>query len=307
MKGKLPGPLGLPASRTSQMLSASAKELRESRLQGHSVPEYMRERRGSAAALATAATTKVRAPSHAEQVRTLMVKAKHFGVLATTHHDPELAHAPFGSIVNVAVDPSSKDVFFFASRLAEHTANLERDPRASVLFNFSQGEGDRLSTSRATLVGEAKRVEKTPQLVRAFRDLHPNAAYVAFDDFHAYVLTTKRVRYIAGFGEMSWVSRADFLAAEPDPIAVSDRTAGAVSHLNEAHQEDVKRMVRVFGGPSLKDATAATVLSIDRYGLEILAETPTGRVRGRLGFDAPLSSADQLQENVVGLSKKSRL
>jgi putative heme iron utilization protein len=46
--------------------------------------------------------------------------------------------APFGSIVNFAIDPASNEVFFVASKLAEHFANLEHDKRASLLISEEQ-------------------------------------------------------------------------------------------------------------------------------------------------------------------------
>ena len=62
----------------------------------------------------------------------------------------------------------------------------------------------------------------TPAAVDAFLAAHPNAAYYAdFRDFAFWKLHVNAVRYIGGYGRMSWVTQADWHAAEPDPLASS--------------------------------------------------------------------------------------
>lgn len=67
-------------------------------------------------------------PTHAERARTLVAQIS-TGTLCTLALDPE--GYPYGSFVTVAFE--SADPIFLISGLAEHTKNLERDPRASLL------------------------------------------------------------------------------------------------------------------------------------------------------------------------------
>ena len=95
---------------------------------------------------------------------------------------------------------------FLISRLAEHTKNLERDSRASLLV-AEGGALDPLANGRVTMLGPCTRVEGEGGSARAaFLATHPNAAYYAdFRDFAFWKLHVDSVRYIGGYGRMSWV------------------------------------------------------------------------------------------------------
>src|SRR5919107_3502148 len=67
-------------------------------------------------------------PTHAERARTLVAQIS-TGTLCTIALDPE--GYPYGSFVTVAFDAGHP--VFLISVLAEHTRNLERDRRASLL------------------------------------------------------------------------------------------------------------------------------------------------------------------------------
>ena len=66
-------------------------------------------------------------PTQAERARTLVAQIS-IGTLCTLALDPE--GYPYGSFVTVAFDDGNP--IFLISELAEHTKNLERDPRASL-------------------------------------------------------------------------------------------------------------------------------------------------------------------------------
>ena len=101
----------------------------------------------------------------------------------------------------------------------------------------------------------------------AYRDRHPDAFYAAFDDFRLYRLDVASVRYVGGFGRMSWVSADDHAAAEPDPLR--RHAAGIVEHMNDDHADALVAYCRVFGG---RPATAsAEMVGVDRYGFTMLA------------------------------------
>ena len=67
-------------------------------------------------------------PTHAERARTLAAQIS-TGTLCTLALEP--VGYPYGSFVTVAFENGAP--VFLISRLAEHTKNLERDPRASLL------------------------------------------------------------------------------------------------------------------------------------------------------------------------------
>src|SRR5919112_670783 len=118
-------------------------------------------------------------PTHAERART-MVSQISTGTLCTLALEPE--GYPYGSFVTVAFDDGNP--VFLISALAEHTKNLERDPRASLLV-AEGGSADPLANGRVTMLGPCTRVEGDGSSARAaFLSAHPNSAYYAdFRDF----------------------------------------------------------------------------------------------------------------------------
>jgi putative heme iron utilization protein len=96
---------------------------------------------------------------------------------------------------------------FLISGLAEHTKNLERDPRSSLLV-AEPGFADPLANGRVTMLGSCTPVvEGEEDSARAaFLAAHPNSTYYAdFRDFAFWKLHVESVRYIGGYGRMSWI------------------------------------------------------------------------------------------------------
>src|ERR1700730_4656274 len=145
-------------------------------------------------------------PTHAERARTLVTQIP-TGTLCTLALEPE--GYPYGSFVTVAFDDGNP--VFLISRLAEHTKNLERDPRASLLV-AEGGSADPLANGRVTMLGPCTRVEGDGGSARAsFLTAHPHAAsYVHFRDFAFWKLHVNSIRYIGGYGRMSWIGKADW-------------------------------------------------------------------------------------------------
>src|SRR5438128_454007 len=73
------------------------------------------------------------------------------GTLATL--DRETGH-PYASLILLATEPSGAPTFLI-SRLALHTRNLEKDPRASILIDGTADLADPLTGGRLTLTGVA--------------------------------------------------------------------------------------------------------------------------------------------------------
>ena len=152
-------------------------------------------------------------PTDAERGRTLLVAVRS-GALSTV----TLSGFPFGSLVAYAVDDVGRPLLCL-SDLAEHSRNLAADPRASLLA-AEVGAGDPLALARVTVVGSVAELTGAEReaALRTYGDVHPGAFYSAFADFRMYRLEVDSVRYVGGFGRMSWVSATDHAAAEPDPL-----------------------------------------------------------------------------------------
>ncbi|MCG8460522.1 MAG: pyridoxamine 5'-phosphate oxidase family protein [Holophagales bacterium] len=200
-------------------------------------------------------------PSHSERARTLLATLQ-IGTLATVAKEPE-GH-PYPSFVTFALDGG--DPVFLVSEMAEHTQNLRRDPRASLLAAESR-MADPLANGRVTLLGECRPVAEGDTTARgAYLERLPNAAYYCdFDDFGFWRLRVESVRYIGGYGRMSWVSAESWATAEPDPLRA--HAEGIAEHMNQDHADAMVTMCRAFS--RAKAAEEVTMTGINRYGFEM--------------------------------------
>jgi putative heme iron utilization protein len=237
-------------------------------------------------------------PTHAERARTMIAQIS-TGTLSTLALDP--AGYPYGSFVTVAFENGAP--VFLISRLAEHTKNLERDPRASLLV-AEGGASDPLANGRVTMIGPCTRVEGEGGGARAaFLASHPNAAYYAdFRDFAFWKLHVASVRYIGGYGRMSWVDEAEWRTAEPDPLGPS--AAGTIAHMNADHGDAMVLYCKAFSKATEISATVMT--GIDRYGFEMSAKTKEGPRPVRLAFAVPVSTPEEARAALISMLKDAR-
>ncbi len=248
------------------------------------------------------AAAKVKAPTHAERCRTLVAQARS-ATLSTVARDP--AGCPYGSLVTVAVDAAGRPLLLL-SELAEHTGNLHACADASVLLTEPLGTHDEpLALGRVTILGRCAKVEGDERgaVREAFLRWQPGASYyVDFKDFAFYRLEPRALRYVGGFGRMSWVDAADYAAAEADPLAAD--AAGILSHMNADHANAVLAYATTLAG--IADASGATMTAVDRYGFELAVATPEGPRATRLAFDEPVATSDEVRRAMVAMVRRAR-
>ena len=237
-------------------------------------------------------------PTHAERARTLVAQIS-TGTLCTLALEPE--GYPYGSFVTVAFDNGNP--VFLISGLAEHTKNLERDSRASLLV-AEGGADDPLANGRVTLLGPCTPVDDADGSARAaFLLVHPNAAYYAdFRDFAFWKLRVNAIRYIGGYGRMSWINQSEWQAAEPDPLAPA--AASTMAHMNSDHADALVLYCKAFSNAT--QITSATMTGVDRYGFEMSAKTPEGPRPIRLAFAKPVSTPEEVRAALVAMVKDAR-
>jgi putative heme iron utilization protein len=243
-----------------------------------------------------------RAPSHAERCRTL-VSAARTATLSTLARDPR--GYPFGSLVTLACDARGRPLLLLSS-LAEHTQNLTEHSEASLLVSDHAADREEpLAAGRVTLLGRCLPVaaSEEPEARACFLASHPGAqGYAGFADFAFYRLDPMALRYVGGFGRMSWVTAADYAAAEPDPLATS--AAGILDHMNDDHADAVLAYAQAFA--AIGDATAARMTAVDRYGFDLSATTARGPQSARLAFEAPVATSDEVRKALIALLREAR-
>lgn len=150
-----------------------------------------------------------------------------FATLAT--HSLNLPGYPHATAVPNVQDEAHCPILLL-SELAEHSKNLQADPRVSLSLLDPEGADPAApqTAARLTLTGDIERLPPealdSPLCQRYLRYQPEAADYLALD-FAFYRLRPRRLRYIGGVGRMGWIEADTWqglaqltLAAEADAI-----------------------------------------------------------------------------------------
>ncbi|WP_040491964.1 HugZ family pyridoxamine 5'-phosphate oxidase [Ilumatobacter nonamiensis] len=238
-------------------------------------------------------------PSYAELSRTLVEP----GGLLTLSTLTWSGH-PYASIAPYSTLDSGAPLICVSS-LAEHTQNLRRDPRSSVLVEAPADPGvDPLSLARVTILGSFIPYEPTGEEVDAHLELHPYARhYVGFPDFSWWRFDAANLRYVGGFGVMGWGTGEEYLESSADPVL--PHAGPMIEHLNADHSDACLSIVRNLGG--VTTAVDATVSAVDRYGMTLDARDAERSYLAtvRVAFAEPLTRPDQVRAASIELVRRA--
>jgi heme oxygenase (biliverdin-IX-beta and delta-forming) len=204
-----------------------------------------------------------------------LLRATRAGALATI--DRNTGH-PFSSLVNVATDADGSPVIL-VSRLSTHTANIEVDPRASVLL-APTGKGDPLAHPRLTVLGTFANIERnTPEgarVQRRFLSRHPKSnLYAGFGDFTFWRLHVVSAHLNGGFARAADLKASDVVTNLADAAEIVEIEEGAVEHMNADHPD----AVRLYATKLLGEADGGwQVTGIDPEGLDLALGDRTARM-----------------------------
>ena len=154
------------------------------------------------------------------------------------------------------------------------------------------------------MLGSCTRVDGDGGRARAaFFFAHPNSRYYAdFRDFAFWKLHVDAVRYIGGYGRMSWISKAEWQAAEPDPLGPS--AAGTIAHMNADHADALVLYCKAFSRATA--ITSASLTGVDRYGFEMSVKTTEGPRPVRLAFAKPVSTPEEARAALIAMLKDAK-
>jgi putative heme iron utilization protein len=217
------------------------------------------------------------------------------GALATI--DQRMGH-PFASLVLLATDPDGSPLLLL-SKLALHTQNLAKDPRAGVLIDGTAGLGDPLTGGRVTISGEARPTSKASSKAR-FLARHPSAAgYADFPDFAMFRLEVAAGHYIGGFGRIVSLSPAELLTDVAGAAALVEAEPGIIEHMNSDHADAVALYASELAGCPPGDWH---MCGIDPAGIDLLHCSNTARV----DFPRPVQTAQEARVALIELVKQAR-
>lgn len=112
--------------------------------------------------------------------------------------------APYVSLVLAAADAACKPLLLL-SDLAEHSKNLRRDARASLLFDGTAGLDQPLTGPRLTLMGRVAPASDPADLARYVAQHNDAAGWAQMSDFRLYRLEPEGAHLVAGFGRIAWL------------------------------------------------------------------------------------------------------
>lgn len=228
-----------------------------------------------------------------------LLRTTRAGSLATV--DRNTGH-PFASLVNVATDVDGAPIILI-SRLAAHTANLEKDGRAALLLT-SGGKGDPLAHPRLTLLGAFVQVPRgaaeEPRVRRRFLARHPKSElYAGFGDFSFWRLEALSAHLNGGFARAADLQAADVMTETSAAESLIEAEESAVAHMNRDHAEAVRLYAtRLLGAEDGK----WRLTGLDPEGLDLAL----GDATLRLPFPERVTSPQALRKVVVDLAAKAR-
>ena len=131
-----------------------------------------------------------------------LLRGQRVAALATLEADG----SPFVSMVPFAIEPGSGRLVLHVSALAQHTGNMEREPRVSLLVMQPEPvDGPVHALPRVTLLGYASTLERDSPAWTACRAAYlerfPEAEPMTqLGDFRFVAIELDGARQIAGFG-----------------------------------------------------------------------------------------------------------
>jgi len=205
--------------------------------------------------------------------------------------------SPFASLVNVASDFDGAPLLLL-SRLAAHRANIEKDPRVSLLLSEG-GKGDPLAHARLTVMGRAEIIEGEGAK-RRFLARHPKSAlYAGFPDFDFFRLDVSRGHLNGGFARAAQLSTEELLIDCSDAVALAEAEADAIEHMNADHADAVRLYATKLAG--VKDGPWR-LTGIDPEGIDMAFADKTARVV----FSTPVTDAAMLRKALAAMAAKAR-
>ncbi|MCG6122602.1 MAG: DUF2470 domain-containing protein [Microvirga sp.] len=207
---------------------------------------------------------------------------------------------PVATLTTVATDIDGSPVMLL-SQLAAHRANLERDPRASILLARG-GKGDPLAHPRLTVTGRVTRIAAADaaRLRARFIARNPKAGlYVGFADFAFFRMRVEGAHLNGGFARAATLAAGDLLVDEAAALAFAAFHDDAVAHMNDDHREAADLYATRLAGAGKGDWR---VTGLDPFGVDLAAGDETARV----DFPAPVRDASGLRAALVALAATAR-
>ena len=156
----------------------------------------------------------------AERARTCASLGVKHGAALSTQTD-KLGGAALCTFAEYVLDGDGAPVLLLDARRAEHSKNLQADPRCSLLLQARDLDDRAAAVARVTIAGTATPVPKSAPdrvvLETQFGVAHPYADALLEDGrFDLWRVQPSEIFYVGGFGVgTTWVEKDDYTEAKP--------------------------------------------------------------------------------------------
>lgn len=228
--------------------------------------------------------------SRAREAREL-VRSYRSGVLST--HSAKFPGYPYGSALPHICDHAGRPAVLI-SHLAEHTHNIEADPRVSFIVCASGP--DLQAQPRVTVLGTAHPTPDQEAIgVRYLRFYPEHEQYLRIGGFRFFTIDPVQVRFIQGFGGLHWIAGDSYVAGKPLEAA----EAGILVHMNHDHADALRDYCRHFHGVAPE---RAEMVGIDGDGFDVRADGNSLRI----AFPEAVETPEQVRTALIALANASR-
>lgn len=131
------------------------------------------------------------------------IQSKQYGVLST-HSVTEQGY-PFGSLTPYIISDNG-DIAILISHLAEHTHNIEANPKVSLTIFDPNDAKNPSAGARITCLADVEKAKDETLLRKQYLEQFPDAETILeLPGFNFYLLKLSKVRLVAGFGQVKWL------------------------------------------------------------------------------------------------------
>jgi hypothetical protein len=214
-----------------------------------------------------------------------------FGVLSTISID--VPGYPFGSVTPYCVDDQCRPVIYI-SHIAQHTKNMIADVRVSLTVVENNGGSDDVQAhGRVTCIANAQPLGQDGAYARKryFRYFPSARQYDQTHTFAFFRLELLRVRFIGGFGQISWVEPREFMAKNPISAVHESQI---IQQMNNDHSDALRHYC---GGDPVE------MVGIDADGFDVLQ---SGK-KLRFTFETPIRNMEEARQALAAMGKTARL
>ena len=242
----------------------------------------------------------------AERARTCASLGVKHGAALSTQTD-KLGGAALCTFAEYVLDGDGAPVLLLDARRAEHSKNLQADPRCSLLLQARDLDDRAAAVARVTIAGTATPVPKSAPdrvvLETQFGVAHPYADALLEDGrFDLWRVAPSEIFYVGGFGVgTTWVEKDDYTEAKPD--AVAHEAVGLCKTLNgDKHAQDRSTIASTLLG---LDDSEVRVDGVDRLGLDVRVKTPDSTDEYRIGFRVPARTVEDAKSEINKLFQEA--